>query len=248
MKSPVDPNERPADAQETLAGISPGAVKAFLLANPEFPMDDPDILAALAAPAGTATGNNVLDLQLVMIDRLQTQVRFLRDIQAELIDAASINALTRDRVHAAVLKLMEARNFEDLIAFITEPSGLAEALELDCVALAIESKAGAPGLGVRGLRILEAGGTDAATGSGEPYRLHADIEPNPGLYGPAAPHVRSEALVRLSFSNSTAPGLLALGSAHPEQFHPAQAADLLEFLGRVVERAVRLWLDLPGNA
>ncbi|MBC7103512.1 MAG: DUF484 domain-containing protein, partial [Parvibaculum sp.] len=31
----------------------------------------------------------------------------------------------------------------------------------------------------------------------------------------------------------------------PEQFHPDQAVDLLEFLANVVERCVRQWLDLP---
>lgn len=247
MTSPIDPGEaRTSDEQENTI-VSAEAVKAFLLNNPSFVMEDADLIQALAAPVAT-TGDNVLDLQSVMIDRLQHKVRALRDIQAELIDAASINALTRDRVHAAVLQLMEAKNFEELIAFVTEPSGLATVLDLDTVALAIESRADAPGLGVRGLRILEAGGTDRAIGSGRSHQLSGDIQPNPGLYGPSAPHVRSEALVRLTFSKTTPPGLLALGSAHPDQFHQAQAADLLEFLGRVVERSVRIWLDLPRRA
>jgi len=247
MTSPVDPNEIVAGAEKENTHPAPELVKEFLLANPAFVMNDPDLVAALAAPTAI-TGDNVLDLQRVMIERLQTQVRQLRDIQTELIDAASLNALTRDRVHGAVLQLMEAKSFEDLIAFITEPAGLAAALDLDSVALAIEGRADVPGLGVRGLRILEAGGTDKAIGPGQQHQLRADIAPNPGLYGPAAPHVRSEALVRLTFSKSTPPGLLALGSAHPEQFQPTQAADLLEFLGRVVERAVRIWLDLPRSA
>jgi len=247
MTSPIDPGEaRTRDEQEnTIASAE--AVKTFLLNNPSFVMEDMDLIQALAAPVA-ATGDNVLDLQRVMIERLQHKVRSLRDIQAELIDAASINALTRDRVHAAVLQLMEAKNFEELIAYITEPSGLAAALDLDTVALAIESRADAPGLGVRGLRILESGGTDRAIGSDRAHHLSGDIEPNPGLYGPSAPHVRSEALVRLTFSKTTPPGMLALGSAHPDQFHQAQAADLLEFLGRVVERSVRIWLDLPRRA
>ncbi|PCJ69838.1 MAG: hypothetical protein COA62_10060 [Rhodobiaceae bacterium] len=247
MTSPVDPNEMPAGTQRENTNPTPAQVKAFLLTNPAYVMNDPDLVAALAAPT-IATGDNVLDLQRVMIERLQTQVRQLRDIQSELIDAASLNALTRDRVHGAVVQIMEAKSFEGLIAFITDPTGLAAALDLDCVALAVEGKAGVPGLGVRGLRILEAGGTDKAIGAGQHHQLRADIAPNPGLYGPAAPHVRSEALVRLTFSKSTPPGLLALGSAHAEQFQPTQAADLLEFLGRVIERAVRIWLDLPRSA
>lgn len=244
MSRPIDPNQQHDPLQPQGESLTADAVKQYLLANPDFILDDIDLIAAIAAPT-KSVGDNVLDLQTTMIDRLQHKVGQLRDIQAELIDAASINALTRDRVLIAVLKIMDAKNFEELIAFITEPTGLAAALDLDTVALAIESKADVPGLGVRGLRILEAHGVDALIGSGEPHRLSAEINSNPGLYGASAPHVRSEALVRLTFSKSTPPGILALGSAHPEQFHPTQAADLLEFMGRVVERAVRLWLDLP---
>lgn len=244
MPRPIDPSQQTQPSHHADGSLTADAVKQYLLANPDFILDDMDLIASMSAPRN-AVGDNVLDLQSVIIERLQHKVGQLRDIQAELIDAASINALTRDRVLVAVLKLMDAKSFEELIAFITEPSGLAAALDLDTVALAVESKADVPGLGVRGLRILEANGVDALIGSGEPYRLSEEINSNPGLYGGSAPHVRSEALVRLTFSNSTPPGILALGSAHPEQFHPSQAADLLEFMGRVVERAVRLWLDLP---
>jgi uncharacterized protein len=247
MTSPIDPGEQQVTPEQENTEPTANAVKAFLLANPGFILENPEIIESIAAPVAT-TGDNVVDLQRVMVDRLQHKVRSLRDIQAELIDAASINALTRDRVHHAVLHLMEAKNFEELIAYITEPTGLAASLDLDTVALAIESRADAPGLGVRGLRILEAGGTDRAIGSDRSHQLAGNIEPNPGLYGQSAPHVRSEALVRLTFSKTTPPGLLALGSAHPDQFHQAQAADLLEFLGRVVERSVRIWLDLPRSA
>lgn len=246
MSRPIDPSQQPTPSHSSDGQLTADTVKQYLLANPDFILDDMDLIASMSAPKN-AVGDNVLDLQSVIIERLQHKVGQLRDIQAELIDAASINALTRDRVLVAVLKLMDAKSFEELIAFITEPSGLAAALDLDTVALAVESKADVPGLGVRGLRILEANGVDALIGSGEPYRLSAEINSNPGLYGGSAPHVRSEALVRLTFSKSTPPGILALGSAHPEQFHPSQAADLLEFMGRVVERAVRLWLDLPRD-
>ncbi len=247
MTSPIDPTEKHTSTDREKMPVDATAVKAFLKAHPGFITENPDLLESLAVPV-SSTGDNVVDLQRVMVERLQHKVRALRDIQAELIDAASINALTRDRVHKAVLQLLEAKNFEELIAYITEPAKLAAALDLDTVALAIESRADAPGLGVRGLRILEAGGTDRAIGPDRAHRLAGDIEANPRLYGQSAPHVRSEALVRLTFSKTTPPGLLALGSAQPDQFHEAQAADLLEFLGRVVERAVRIWLDLPRIA
>jgi uncharacterized protein YigA (DUF484 family) len=76
-------------------------------------------------------------------------------------------------------------------------------------------------------------------------RLAANVRGSRGLYGNLAEDVHSEALVRLDVSPGSPPGLLALGGFEPEQFHPDQAVDLLEFLAHVVERCVRQWLDLP---
>lgn len=246
MTGPTEPTgvqtPRAAMADEVTADI----VKAYLLANPDFVMDDQDLIAALAAPVAR-NGNNVLDLQQVMISRLQKQVHQLRDIQAELVDAASINALNRDRVHRAALSLLDAGSFEELIAHITEPDRLAEILDIDAVALAIESKEDVHGLGVRGLHILEAGSVDRLLGSGNSSVLYANTEGDPQLFGDRASRIQSQAAVRLEFSASTLPAVIILGSVHPQQFHPSQAADLLEFLGRIVERGVQRWLDLPKH-
>ena len=159
MSRPIDPSQQHDASQPVDGSLTAEAVKQYLLANPDFILDDDDLISSMSAPKN-ASGNNVLDLQSGMIGRLQHKVGQLRDIQAELIDAASINALTRDRVLVAVLKLMDSKSFEELIAFNTEPSGLAAALDLDTLAIAVESKAEVPGLNVTGLPILAQTGSD----------------------------------------------------------------------------------------
>jgi len=223
--------------------LSPAEVRAFLMANPDFVATDPELVSALAP--SRVDGANVVDMQQFIIGKLQGQVRTLRDIQSDLIEASSLNSLAREQVHQAALALLDARDFEHLIDYITAPNGLARALGARAAAICIETTNGVSGIGVRSVRVLEPDGVARMMGGVVPYRLVANVRGSRGLYNHLAEEVQSEALVRLEFSRVSPPGLLALGGFAPEQFHPDQAADLLEFLARIVERCVRRWLDLP---
>ena len=228
---------------ESAPSISPADVRAFLLAHPDFVTDDPDLIGAIVPLRDN--GRNIVDMQQFVIGKLQGQVRTLRDIQSELIEATSLNSLARDQVHAAACALLDARNFEHLIDYVTAPEGLALALGIKAAALCVESANGVAAMGAHSLRILEPGGVARMMGGEMPYRLVANVRGSRGLYNHLAEDVQSEALVRLDFARGAPAGLLALGGHSPEQFHPEQAADLLEFLARIVERCVRRWLDLP---
>jgi uncharacterized protein YigA (DUF484 family) len=233
-----------ATIRESAPSLSPAEVRAFLLQHPDFVASDADLIAALA-PARDE-GGNVVDMQQYVIGRLQRQVRTLRDIQSDLIEASSLNSLAREQVHAAALAMLDARSFEAFVAYVAAPEGLARTLGLRAAAICIE--AANPRADASGVRILEIGGVARMMGGDMPYRLVANVHGSRGLYGELADEVQSEALVRLDFSRVTPPGLLALGGAGTEQFHPDQAADLLEFLARIVERCIRLWLDLPPQS
>lgn len=226
------------------AALSADEVKAYLRQHPELLVNDPELISALVPPS-QSTGRNVVDMQHFMIGRLQNQVRMLRDIQSDLIEATSLNSIAREQVHAAALKLLDARSFEHMIEYTTTADGLARMLGIRAATLCIETANGVSGIGIRGVRVLEPGGVDRIVGMGERCRLAANVRGSRGLYGHLAEEVHSEALVRLDFSPASPPGLLALGGFEPEQFHPDQAVDLLEFLANVVERCVRQWLDLP---
>ncbi|HEY4342997.1 MAG TPA: DUF484 family protein [Parvibaculum sp.] len=230
-----------AQIRESAPSLSAGEVRAFLLQHPDFVASDADLLAAIL-PARD-DGANVVDMQHFVIGKLQRQVRTLRDIQSDLIEASSLNSLAREQVHAAALAMLDAQSFEAFVAYVTEPQGLAATLGLGAASICIEAVTN--NADATGVRILELGGVTRMMGGDLPYRLVDNVRGSRGLYGAQADSVQSEALVRLDFSRVTPPGLLALGGANAEQFHPDQAADLLEFLARIVERCVRLWLDLP---
>jgi uncharacterized protein YigA (DUF484 family) len=62
-----------------------------------------------------------------------------------------------------------------------------------------------------------------------------------GLFGEAAPQVRSMAMVRMAIWEPARQGLLAFGSADPEAFTEDMGAELVAFLARVVERTAERW-------
>ncbi|MCE9648417.1 MAG: DUF484 family protein [Parvibaculum sp.] len=230
-----------ATIRESAPTLSAAEVRAFLLQHPDFIAADADLIAALL-PARD-DGANVVDMQQFVIGKLQRQVRTLRDIQSDLIEASSLNSLAREQVHAAAIAMLDARSFEAFVAYVTAPEGLAQTLGLGAAAICVE--AAHDFAAIENVRILELGGVSRMMGGDVGHRLVANVQGSHGLYGALAGGVQSEALVRLDFSRVAPPGLLALGGASAEQFHPDQAADLLEFLGRIVERCIRLWLDLP---
>lgn len=225
--------------------LSAAEVRAYLIAHPDFLEANSDLIDTLAPPAAHEAEANVLDLQQIMVQRLQRRVAQLKDIQADLIEATSFNALARERVHSAVLRLLDAKSFEELIDFIISADGLAQALDIDAIVLCVESATEVSGIGVRGVRILENGGVERILGLA-PYALADHVVASRSLYGAIAEEIGSEALIRLDFSQSAPPGLLVIGSRDPDHFHPSQAGDLIEFIARIAERCIRLWLELPA--
>jgi uncharacterized protein YigA (DUF484 family) len=140
--------------------------------------------------------------------------------------------------------MLAATSFEQLIQAVT--TDFAVLLDLDVVTLCVE--ADGPELvtpHLRGLHIVPAGTVQRLLGDGRPVLLRSHVDGEPEIYGGGAPLVASDALARLSISPSTPPGLIAFGSRRAGKFEAGQAVELLAFLARSLERAIRLWLKLP---
>jgi len=140
--------------------------------------------------------------------------------------------------------MLAATSFEQLIQTVT--TDFAVLLDLDVVTLCIEAdgaELATPHL--RGLHIVPAGTVQRLLGDGRPVLLRSHVDGEPEIYGGGAPLVASDALARLSISPNTPPGLIAFGSRRPGKFEAGQAVELLAFLTRSLERAIRLWLKLP---
>ena len=236
---------RPGKAAPRDSAPRSDEVRRYLSDNPDFLTAHPDLLTVLTPPIHRR-GEGVVDMQRYMIDRLQKQLSALRSEQRELIAAARGNAASQARVHSAALALLEARTLEHLIEVVT--TDLANLLDVDVVTLCVESdSAAAGGTGADGVLAIPAGRVDELLGEGRDMDFRGDGDAGPGLFDAAAPLVKSSALVRLRINGASPPAILALGARERGRFHPGQGTEPLCFLGRVVARCLREWLDLPPS-
>lgn len=216
-------------------------VAAFLRANRAFFKDHPDLLEQMDLP-GKNHGQGVVDFQSAMLNRLKSDKSQAQRLQRELIDTVRANMNNQSRIHTAVLVLLEAESFEDLVATITED--LPIILDVDTVNIVVDSTSREiPFVNQAGIRFARPGTVDKWLGKGDAL-LQGNVNGQEEIFGPGAGLVKSQALLRIEISEKTPAGLIAFGSRDPEAFHHEQGIDQIGFLAQVVERCFRLWIDL----
>lgn len=211
-------------------------VAAFLTANPTFLNDHPELIEVLAPPS-QKEADGVLDMQEFMIGRLQAELSTLRSRQNELLSASRVNLSSQERIHAAVLAVIEARTLEDIGRIVAEDyrSILDVSTSTLCFEEAGESRS-------RNIVSLPPGTIAEIVGDRQILLRH-DISGDERLYGEDAAKVRSDALVHLDVGKDGPNGLLALGSYEPDRFHPGQGTELLGFMARAITGSLRAGLN-----
>lgn len=235
-----EPSSAPRSSERTLTARD---VAAYLRRHPGFLLEHTDLLAVLTPPCHRK-GDDVVDMQSFMIERLRREVERLKSSQNDLIATARGNLSSQARVHAAVLDLIGARSFEHLIESVT--TDLALRLDVDVVSLCVEcDRRHLPPATRTGVCFLEPGTIDRLMGTYGAI-LGPDRGEEPAVFGAAASLVRSHAFLRLNVSPAAPVALLALGSRHEDRFEPGHGTELLAFLAGVLEHTIRSWLDLPA--
>ncbi|WP_374300256.1 DUF484 family protein [Ferrovibrio sp.] len=227
----------------SITGLDETEVIAWLKQHPDLLTRHPDLCEVLLPPAQPHSGNNVVDLQRFMVQKLQGELTRISHVGSELLDASRQNLSATQRVHAAVLMLLEAGSFEHMVHMATQD--WTDLLEVDVISLCVE---GDPermkDIATGGVFVLPNGAIDTLLGA-LPAIARDKCEAADWIYGPAAGLVRSDALARLDFGPTSPAAMLALGSREPDKFQPSQGTELLQFLAGVLGRSVRSWLDLP---
>jgi len=231
-----------AGAAAEAQGIGADEVVGYLRRNPDFLAEHPELLAALTPPT-LRRGDSVVDMQHFILQRLRGDLARLKTQQRALITASRSNLTSQNRIHAAVLAIIAASSFEQLLQIVT--TDLAVLLDVDVVMIGVESASSKqPRLPLHGIQILRRGTVDGLLGATRGVLLCADTPGEPTLFGAAAGLVRSQALLRLDVSEHAPVGLLCIGTRRPGKFHPGQGTELLSFLARVTELTFAAWLDL----
>lgn len=218
-------------------------VVAFLKAHPKFLQQNPQACDYLIPPKNGDGGKNVRDFQSFMIQRLKSDKEKVIENTKELVENARSNMNNQHRVQKVVLRLLEARTFEEFIHIIT--MDMATMLDTDIATLVVEADGhDIPHIHNSGIRIVPPGTIDAWM-KDKNTLLQSDITGIEVIYGGAYTLVRSQALLRVDISMNTPPAILAFGSRDPHMFTDGQGTDMVSFLARVVERCFRTWLNLP---
>ncbi len=242
-----DSPEGLAKAKATVAPLPPEVtaqqVEAWLHANPEFLAHNPALLMTLLPPTRTL-GDNVVDLQHTMLQRIRESVAKLEAERRTLLASGRAQISSQTRIHNCVLALNSATSLEQLVHTVT--TDIAVLCDVDVATLCVETDGEARNKPPAGVRVLASGTVKRLFDGGREVLLRGNVRGSREIFGPGCGLVRSEALLRLKVSRRTPPGLFALGSRRPDKFQSGQATELFGFLARVMEHHIRTWLNLPG--
>ncbi len=214
-------------------------ISDFLRENPDFFLRHPELIEQLQLPPQHG-GDGVVDLQNFMLRKLQTDNVRLRHDNAGLIDNGRETMTAQQRIHAACISVLAAANLEDLLHVIA--SDLPLHLGIEAVSLCFEAGDLMPSGTVEpGIQIIDPFLVDEIM-QGRQMILRADSPGDPVIFGAAAELVQSDALLRLYISETSPDAMLAMGSAETDLFQNRFNAELLSFLGQVVEISIQRWL------
>jgi uncharacterized protein len=206
-------------------------IRVFLTAHPELIREDGELLGALGLRIDAA---NVVEFGPAALARHAAARDREAAARMQMEQTARDNFAAQAQTHAAVVEILEARNNADLARRIDEVSRLRFGLVTGVIAVEVPEAVPA------GWRPLPEGLTDGMFGS-DGLTFMGQSPYAEDLFGDRAERVASSALVRMTLWSSERQGVLAFGSADPDAFTPEMGTELVNFLGRVVERTAERW-------
>ncbi len=222
--------------------ITKDDIAQYLREHPDFLQDNPDVLDLLIPQKKRAVRGKPADFQAYMIERLKAAKEEAEGTTREIVENSRANMNNQQRIHIAVLRLLEAENFGDFIQAIT--MDLANLLDVDIAVLVVEAEGDdIPHITNTGIRALPQGTVVKWMGD-KAVMLEDDISGIEAIYGGGATLVKSQILLRVDISMNTPAAILAFGSRDAHMFSEGQATDQILFLARVIERCFRMWLSV----
>jgi uncharacterized protein YigA (DUF484 family) len=216
-------------------GLTPTEVASFLRRHPEFLQDFPDLALTLAPPREQGATTSLASYQLeVLRDKNRELGRKLH----ELVNNANENEQLVQRVHALTVALMRETSLAGSVRRVV--GSLREDFHTDHVRLVLfRSDAELP---AADWLIVQAQGLAAMPEFTEFFRqgdpLCGRLQPEKldALYGAHAAEVRSSVLLALN-DGDTPVGMLAIGSADSNRFHPGMGTMFVRLIADAVATA-----------
>ena len=213
------------------------SIAGYLQRNPEFFERHQAVLARLKLPH--ARGGSTISLVERQIEVLREKQAALEGKLAELVRVARANDALAERLHRFTRRLLRATPRAAAIAHIE--AGLREDFDAFHAVLVLHRRAAGSVACRRFVRTVAA--DDAALksfeslfASGKPRCGQARDSQREFLFGPEGLEMGSVALVPLGEKGSI--GLLALGSADRDRFHPGMSTEFLARLADLITDAL----------
>jgi len=223
MKEPrIANSEEPPALASTPLGDQ--AVIAFLEKDPQFFDRHPDLTARLRLPHGAHGTVSLVERQMeVLRSQLDTERRRL----AHFIERAHEYETLSAQLHALVLQLIAAPDFERIEAILCEALRKefdTEAVTLKCFAVGGDANASEPLV------------SDFLGFADRKHALCGPLDTKRAtlLFGKEGKEIQSAALIPIHGTMRT--GVLAIGSVDPERFGQDMGTKHLDRLGQVVSR------------
>ncbi len=226
------------------------SLRAAILSHPDAVLDDKDVMSALITANEKNMGANIVDLRGIAMDRLEMRLDRLEDTHRSVIAAAYENVAGTNQIHRAVLRMLDATEFEGFLRDLN--TDLADTLRVDAIRLVLETGQSAEGDAVPTLEnvlciapegFVEDYLMQGRQGVARQVTLRNLQQGEQAIYGAHANTILSEACLKLDLGAGRLPGLLVLGAQDPQMFGPQQGTDLLAFFAGVFERILRRWLS-----
>jgi uncharacterized protein YigA (DUF484 family) len=206
-------------------------VAGFLRDHPDFILSDEALLSELGL---WRRPENVVEFGPAALARLSEAKSREAMARQELEATAMANFAAQAQTHAAVVDLLEARNHADLARRVEEIAQLRFGLATAVIALEGPERVPA------GWRALAEGQADDLLSPNGLSRM-GDTAHGELLFGHLTEVVHSVAMVRIAIWTPARQAVLAFGSSDPNGFTAEMGAELVAFLGRVVERTAERW-------
>lgn len=214
--------------------LDAGDVAVFLMRNPSFFTDHPDVLDFVELP-DRYTGS-VVDFQRYQLQRRDNEIDELRTCAQDVIETSRTNMSVQTRTHASVLAIMHATTLQQLYRIVVDD--LPILIDIDVAVVGFEpSVDGNVATLCEHLRVLPPGTVDQIVGKDQDVQLYREFWDDGTVFGNAASLVRSAAISRIKPGVNMPNGLIALG-ARDATFRPGQGTELFSFLARVIEASV----------
>lgn len=221
-------------------GLTPTEVASYLRRHPEFLHDYPDLALTLAPPREQGTTTSLASYQL---DVLRDKNRELGRRLHELVAIAAENEQLVQRVHALTVALLRESTLTTSVRRVV--ASLREDFHTDFVRLVLfRADADLP---AADWLIVQPQGVGALPefaeffASAEPLCGRLQPEKLDTLFGKQADEVRSSVLLPLAGSNARLGkplGMLAIGSADANRFHPGMGTVFLKLIAETVATAI----------